>query len=129
VAHAITFIPGDGPGAEPAEAGRRVLEATGVSFDSDDQAADGAAGYVRVPDPAPPARGGERRNPAALMLSGVLMLRHIEERDAADRMESAIAGVIRRGEKVTNELKPTRNDPSAVGTSASADAVIEEMNE
>jgi len=58
----------------------------------------------------------------------VLMLRHLDERDAADRLEGAIASVIRKGEKVTYDLKPTRDDPSAVGTSEFADAVIEEMN-
>ncbi|HEV2723619.1 MAG TPA: isocitrate/isopropylmalate family dehydrogenase, partial [Thermoleophilaceae bacterium] len=57
----------------------------------------------------------------------VLMLRHLGENDAADRMENAIAAVIRTGEKVTYDLKPTRDDPSAVGTSEYADAVIEEM--
>jgi isocitrate dehydrogenase (NAD+) len=62
------------------------------------------------------------------MLSGVLMLRHLDEHPAADRMEAAIAEVIREGEKVTYDLKPTRDDPSAVGTSDFADAVIEEMN-
>ena len=61
------------------------------------------------------------------MLSGVLMLRHLNEGDAADRMESAIAEVIRKGERVTYDLKPARDDPSAVGTSQFADAVIEEM--
>jgi isocitrate dehydrogenase (NAD+) len=62
------------------------------------------------------------------MLSGVLMLRHIDEREAADRLEAAIAEVIREGDKVTYDLKPNRDDPSAVGTSEFADAVIEEMN-
>ena len=68
-------------------------------------------------------------NPTALMLSGVLMLVHLGERDAADRLERAIANVIRKGEKVTYDLKPTRDDPTAVGTSQFADAVIEEMNQ
>ena len=67
-------------------------------------------------------------NPTALMLSGVLMLRHLGEADAADRMEAGIAEVIRKGERVTYDLKPSRDDPSAVGTSEFADAVIEEMN-
>ena len=43
-------------------------------------------------------------------------------------MERAIAEVIRKGEKVTYDLKPTRDDPTAVGTSEFADAVIEEMH-
>jgi isocitrate dehydrogenase (NAD+) len=62
------------------------------------------------------------------MLSGVLLLRHLNETDAADRLENGIAEVIRKGEKVTYDLKPTRDDPSAVGTSDFADAVIEEMS-
>ena len=66
-------------------------------------------------------------NPTALLLSGVLMLRHLNETEAADRMENAIAEVIRKGDKVTYDLKPTRDDPTAVGTSQYADAVIEEM--
>ena len=77
---------------------------------------------------APKYKGQNRVNPTALMLSGVLMLRHLNEREAADRMEGAIAEVIRRGEKVTYDLKPTRDDPSAVGTAEFADAVIEEMS-
>jgi isocitrate dehydrogenase (NAD+) len=67
-------------------------------------------------------------NPTALLLSGVLMLRHLDEKEAGNRMEAAIAEVIRKGDKVTYDLKPTRDDPSAVGTSEFADAVIEEMN-
>ena len=62
------------------------------------------------------------------MLSGVLMLRHLDETEAAERMERGIAEVIRKGDKVTYDLKPTRDDPTAVGTSEFADAVIEEMN-
>jgi isocitrate dehydrogenase (NAD+) len=66
-------------------------------------------------------------NPTALMLSGVMMLRHLSETEAANRLEGAIAEVIRRGDRVTYDLKPRRDDPSAVGTSEFADAVIEEM--
>ena len=61
------------------------------------------------------------------MLSGVLMLRHLDEREAADRLESAIASVIKKGEKVTYDLKPSRDDPTAVGTSEFASAVIDAM--
>jgi isocitrate dehydrogenase (NAD+) len=57
-----------------------------------------------------------------------LMLRHVGETEAAERMENGLAEVIRKGDKVTYDLKPTRDDPSAVGTSEFADAVIEEMN-
>jgi isocitrate dehydrogenase (NAD+) len=76
---------------------------------------------------APKYKGQNKVNPTALMLSGVLMLRHLGETEAAERMESGLAGVIRKGDKVTYDLKPSRDDPSAVGTSEFADAVIEEM--
>jgi isocitrate dehydrogenase (NAD+) len=77
---------------------------------------------------APKYKGMNKVNPTALMLSGVLMLRHLDEPAAADRMEAAIAAVIAKGDRVTYDLKPTRDDPTAVGTSEFADAVIEEMN-
>jgi isocitrate dehydrogenase (NAD+) len=77
---------------------------------------------------APKYKGQNKVNPMALMLSGVMMLRHLDEREAADRLETAIAEVIRKGEKVTYDMKPTRDDPTAVGTSEVADAIIEEMN-
>jgi isocitrate dehydrogenase (NAD+) len=78
---------------------------------------------------APKYKGQNKINPTALMLSGVLMLRHLNETEAADRLEGAIAEVIRKGDKVTYDLKPSRDDPSAVGTSEYADAVIEEMQQ
>jgi isocitrate dehydrogenase (NAD+) len=57
----------------------------------------------------------------------VLMLRHLGETEAGERMESGLAAVIRKGDRVTYDLKPSRDDPGAVGTSEFADAVIEEM--
>jgi isocitrate dehydrogenase (NAD+) len=87
-----------------------------------------AAMFEATHGSAPKYKGQNKVNPTALMLSGVLMLRHLGETEAADRMEAAIATVIKKGEKVTYDLKPSRDDPSAVGTSQFADAVIEEMN-
>jgi isocitrate dehydrogenase (NAD+) len=87
-----------------------------------------AAMFEATHGSAPKYKGQNKVNPTALMLSGVLMLRHLDESDAADRLEGAIAGVIRKGDKVTYDLKPSRDDPTAVGTSEFADAVIEEMN-
>ena len=86
-----------------------------------------AAVFEATHGSAPKYKGQNKVNPTALMLSGVLMLRHLDEREAADRLEAAIASVIKKGEKVTYDLKPTRDDPTAVGTSQFADAVIEEM--
>ena len=76
---------------------------------------------------APKYTGQNRVNPMAMMLSGVMMLRHLEEREAADRLEEAIAAVIVEGKSVTYDMKPTRDDPTAVGTSEVADAIIETM--
>jgi isocitrate dehydrogenase (NAD+) len=76
---------------------------------------------------APKYTGQNKVNPMAMMLSGVMMLRHVEERDAADRLESAIAEVIAEGAQVTYDMKPTRDDPTAVGTSEVADAIIDRM--
>src|SRR4051794_11350522 len=76
---------------------------------------------------APKYKGQNKVNPTALMLSGVLLLRHLDETDAADRLENGIAEVIRKGDDVTYDLKPSRDDPSAVGTSEFADAVIDAL--
>ena len=62
-----------------------------------------------------------------MILSGKLMLDHLGERDAAQRLEQAVADVIREGEKVTYDMKPSRDDPTAVGTSEYADAIIEKL--
>jgi len=76
---------------------------------------------------APKYAGQNKVNPMAMMLSGMLMLRHLDERDAADRLESAIADVIHEGASVTYDMKPSRDDPTAVGTSEVADAIIDKM--
>ena len=76
---------------------------------------------------APKYAGQNKVNPMAMMLSGMLMLRHVEEADAADRLEQAIAAVIAEGKSVTYDMKPSRDDPTAVGTSQVADAVIEKL--
>jgi isocitrate dehydrogenase (NAD+) len=78
---------------------------------------------------APKYKGMNKVNPMAMMLSGMLMLRHLGERDPADRLESAIASVIGEGKSVTYDMKPARDDPTAVGTSQVADAVIERMEQ
>jgi len=76
---------------------------------------------------APKYAGMNKVNPIAEMLSGVLMLRHLDERGAADRLERAIAAVIAEGRSVTYDMKPNRDDPTAVGTSEVADAIIEKL--
>jgi isocitrate dehydrogenase (NAD+) len=88
-----------------------------------------AAVFEATHGSAPKYKGLNKVNPTALMLSGALMLHHLDEHAAGDRLERAIAEVIRKGENVTYDLKPSRDDPTAVGTSQFADAVIEEMNQ
>ena len=76
---------------------------------------------------APKYAGQNKVNPMALMLSGVMMLRHIGETQAADCVEGALAAVIAEGKSVTYDMKPSPDDPTAVGTSQVADAIIEKM--
>ena len=76
---------------------------------------------------APKYAGLNKVNPTALMLSAVLMLRHIDEREAADRLELAIASVIVEGKTVTYDLKQDRDDPTAVGTSEMAQAIADQV--
>jgi isocitrate dehydrogenase (NAD+) len=76
---------------------------------------------------APKYTGQNKVNPMAVMLSGVLMLRHLEEIPAADALEKAISNVIALGENLTYDMKEKRDDPTAVGTSQVADAVIAQL--
>jgi len=85
---------------------------------------DDAALFEPTHGSAPRYAGQNKVNPTALILSGMLMLRHIGETDAADRLERAVAAVIAEGKHVTYDMKPDRDDPTAVGTSEMADAII-----
>ncbi len=76
---------------------------------------------------APKYAGQNKVNPVATILSGVLMLRHLGEDKAADRLENAVAKVIAEGKSVTYDLKPDRDDPTAVGTREMADAICEAL--
>ncbi|MDQ3778226.1 MAG: isocitrate/isopropylmalate family dehydrogenase, partial [Actinomycetota bacterium] len=76
---------------------------------------------------APKYAGQNKVNPMAQMLSAVMMLRYLDEADAATRVEEAVADVIRDGRSVTYDMKPTRDDPTAVGTSDVADAIIDKL--
>ncbi|MEE2707947.1 MAG: isocitrate/isopropylmalate dehydrogenase family protein [Planctomycetota bacterium] len=77
---------------------------------------------------APKYKGLNKVNPTAVILSGMLMLRHLGELEAADRLENAVAAVICEGQHVTYDLKPHRDDPSAVGTQEMASAICEKMS-
>ncbi len=73
---------------------------------------------------APKYKGQNKVNPTALILSGVLMLRYMGKMAEADKLENAVAAVIAEGKDVTYDMKPDRDDPTAVGTSQMADAII-----
>jgi isocitrate dehydrogenase (NAD+) len=76
---------------------------------------------------APKYKGQNKVNPTALILSGKLMLEHLGETAAAEKLEAAVAAVIAEGKDVTYDLKADRNDPTAVGTSQMADAICAKM--
>jgi isocitrate dehydrogenase (NAD+) len=76
---------------------------------------------------APKYKGQNKVNPTALILSGVMMLRHIGLMAEADKLEAAVAAVIAEGKSVTYDMKPDRDDPTAVGTSQMADAIIRKI--
>jgi isocitrate dehydrogenase (NAD+) len=76
---------------------------------------------------APKYKGQNKVNPTALILSGVMMLRHIGKTAEADKLETATAAVIAEGKNVTYDMKPDRDDPTAVGTSEMADAIIQKI--
>ncbi len=76
---------------------------------------------------APKYKGLNKVNPTALILSGALMLRHLNETAAAERLEKAVAAVIAEGRDVTYDMKPNRNDPTAVGTREMARAICRKL--
>lgn len=88
---------------------------------------DGCALFEPTHGSAPKYKGQNKVNPTALLLSGMLMLRYLKEEDAAERLEKAIAAVIAEGKDVTYDMKPDRCDPTAVGTSEMADAIIAKL--
>ena len=86
-----------------------------------------AAVFEATHGSAPKYKGLNKVNPTALILSGVLMLRHLGKMSEADRLEKAAAAVIAEGKQVTYDMKANRDDPTAVGTSEMADAIIEKL--
>jgi len=76
---------------------------------------------------APKYKGLNKVNPAATILSAVLMLRYLKEDQAANSLEQALAEVISEGKIVTYDLKKNRNDPTAVGTKEMTEAIIKKL--
>lgn len=88
---------------------------------------DGLAIFEPTHGSAPKYTGLNEVNPIATILSGVMMLRYLKERPAADRVEAAVAAVLAEGKSATYDLKRDKNDPTAVGTREMADAIIEKL--
>ena len=97
--------------------------APGANFGRD------AAVFEATHGSAPPLKGLNKVNPTALILSGMLMLRHLGETDAADWLECAVADVIHEGTNVTFDLKPDCNDSTAVGTKEMAEAICNKLRD
>jgi len=76
---------------------------------------------------APKYRGLNKVNPTAMILSGVLMLKHLGENEAAERLESAVAKIIADGKYVTYDLKAKGEEEKAVGTREMAEAIAREV--
>jgi isocitrate dehydrogenase (NAD+) len=87
----------------------------------------GGAVFEATHGSAPKYRGQNKVNPTALILSGMLMLRYLKEKEAADRLEAAAAAVVAEGKDVTYDMKPHRDDPTAVGTREMAEAVCSKL--
>lgn len=84
---------------------------------------DKVAVFEAVHGSAPDIAGKNLANPAALLLAGTMMLRHIDMREEAERIEKALRDVIREGKRVTRDLNPE----SEVGTTDMRDAIIERL--
>lgn len=76
---------------------------------------------------APKYKGLQKVNPIATILSGVMMLRHLQEKDKADCLEQAVSEVIREGKRVTYDMKSNSNDPTAATTWEVGEAIIAKL--
>ena len=85
---------------------------------------EGIAVFEAIHGSVPKYAGQNKVNPTAMILSAVLMLDYLGEKDASQRLEKAVARVIAEGKNVTYDLKPNRDDPTAASTSRMADAII-----
>lgn len=88
---------------------------------------DGLAVFEPTHGSAPKYAGLNKVNPIATILSGVNMLRYLKEQSSADKVEAAVAAVLAEGKVATYDLKRDKADPTAVGTSQMADAIIEKL--
>ncbi|HEC69823.1 MAG TPA: isocitrate/isopropylmalate dehydrogenase family protein [Candidatus Omnitrophica bacterium] len=76
---------------------------------------------------APKHAGKNKVNPIATILSATLMLKYLKQEEKAEKIERAIEEVIKEGEFLTYDLKPTRDDPTSVGTLQMAEAIVDKI--
>ncbi|MBS3732199.1 MAG: isocitrate/isopropylmalate dehydrogenase family protein [Desulfobacterales bacterium] len=88
---------------------------------------DSYAVFEPVHGTAPKYAGADRANPTAILLSSVLMLHHINESAAAQRLEKAVAAVIKEGIHVTRDLKSPDAAGQPTGTQAMGGAVRDKI--
>jgi isocitrate dehydrogenase (NAD+) len=80
--------------------------------------------FEAVHGSAPDIAGKNMANPTGILLSTVLMLNHIGEPDAAQRLERAVASVLKEGKLVTADLKAAGDSSAPVGTREMGAAII-----
>lgn len=88
---------------------------------------EGVALFEPIHGSAPKYAGQNKVNPMAMMYSGVMMLHYLGENAAARRLEQILDGIIAEGKYVTYDLKPQRDDPTALTTSAVADEIVRRL--
>jgi isocitrate dehydrogenase (NAD+) len=109
------------------ELGAGLIGGTGVAPGG--HLGDEVAVFEATHGTAPSLAGRDRANPVGLMLSATMMLRHLGEAEAGDRLEEAIAGVLADGIDVTPDLRGAGDEHPAVGTRRMAEAVAERLHE
>ncbi len=93
----------------------------GLGFAPSANIGSGIAIFEAVHGSAPKYAGQNAANPTAMILSGVLLLRHLGELDAARTVENAVLATLEEGRNVTKDVASTH---TPAGTAAYADAVI-----
>jgi isocitrate dehydrogenase (NAD+) len=109
-----------------AELGAGLIGGTGVAPGAHFGGAEGRelAVFEATHGTATHLAGTNRADPVGVILSGAMLLRHVGETDAGDRLEAAVAAVVADGTWVTYDLRAAQDDRPAAGTFGMADAVI-----
>jgi isocitrate dehydrogenase (NAD+) len=109
-----------------AELGAGLIGGTGVAPGGHFGGVDGLelAVFEATHGTAPDLAGTNTANPVGVMLSGAMLLRHVGEPEAGDRLEAAVADVLAEGTHLPRDLRAPGDDRPPAGTFQFADAVI-----